>query len=350
MRKRKHNLPKYVTRQINKKSGRPSYRFRKGAFSRQINAAPGSTGFDREYHDCLEEASGKKRKAQAAPGTIAWAVQHYRSTAKYAGLAASTRLSKDRIFDRIADEIGMLEFDRLRTLDVERYMKRQSAFPAAANHTKEALAQVYKMLNRLELTTRNPAALAESYKERRRVTPPLTRDEVSRFRAHWSPETQQRLAFELMLCTGAARIDVVRMSWAGVAGNEITYTARAKTGVQVPAAPIGPNLRACLDHVPTDQATFRQTRNGKPRSEKAFTGWFKKALTDAGIEGKSAHGVRATLSTFAAEAGATSKENQAIMGHKTAAANAGYNDNADRVRLASAAREKLNLDENMSNL
>jgi integrase len=90
-----------------------------------------------------------------------------------------------------------------------------------------------------------------------------------------------------------------------------------------------------------DGLTFLTTSFGKPFSVDGFGNWFREAVREAGIEGKSPHGLRKAAGRRLAEAGCTAKEIAAVLGHRTLNEVARYTRDADQAKLSDSAMRKV---------
>jgi hypothetical protein len=105
--------------------------------------------------------------------------------------------------------------------------------------------------------------------------PTWTMDEVAQYRQHYAPGTRARLALELLLQTGHARADVVRMGRWHVKNGWLSMR-RQKTNVQFDI-PLLPELVAEIAlHPMTDQPVFLVTARGKPFTAASF-GMYNRA-------------------------------------------------------------------------
>ena len=167
-----------------------------------------------------------------------------------------------------------------------------------------------------------------------------TESDVATFRAHWSLNSAERLAMELLHWTGARMSDAVRIT-EGMIGREgwLTYT-QEKTGtdVHVPIRVLAPAysephgqamLLAAMDARPARHAVLMVTHFGAARSIKAASAWFAKATRAAGINEKSAHGLRKRRANIMSENGASTKQTAAWLGHESLAMVQHYSRGAD---------------------
>lgn len=150
--------------------------------------------------------------------------------------------------------------------------------------------------------------------------------DVAMFRAFWPIESRERLAFELILWTGARISDAVRLSPAMVGDDGWLTYHQQKTGgvVQIPFTAQAPvwaaqdgYLAQALGARHDRHLVFMVTAYGAARSVKAASAWFAAATRKAGIEGRSAHGLRKTRANIMTERGATTDQRGAWLGHES---------------------------------
>jgi len=164
--------------------------------------------------------------------------------------------------------------------------------------------------------------------------------EVTRFETHHHIGSIARLAFALMLYTGARRSDVVQLGTANIEGDRLTFKQqKTKTMVSVP---VHPRLAEILAATPTiGIKTFIVTRAGKPFSVAGFGNRVRDWCDAAGCPDVSAHGLRKLCGVRLAEAGASANEIASVLGHSTLSEVARYTKAAERKRLADQAMGKL---------
>ncbi len=109
-----------------------------------------------------------------------------------------------------------------------------------------------------------------------------------------------------------------------------------KTGKRL-VIPMHARLKAELDLTPPDQLAYVCTEYGKPFSQAGFTKWFVSIARKAGLEGRTPHGLRKSAGRRMAEAGCTTKQIMAVLGHETLQEAARYTESADQERLADDA-------------
>lgn len=164
--------------------------------------------------------------------------------------------------------------------------------------------------------------------------------EIAAYEARHARGTKARLALEMLLQTGTARCDMVRMGRQHVKNGTLSMR-RLKTNVPFDI-PLLPSLVAELDLHAKDQLTFLITEYGKSFTAAGFGNWFRERCDEAGLPQCAAHGLRKAAAVRHALNGATAPELMAWFGWKTLAEAQRYCEMANRIKLAEAAATKMN--------
>lgn len=169
---------------------------------------------------------------------------------------------------------------------------------------------------------------------------PWSREEITLFRKHWPMGTPQRAAMELLHWTGARISDAVRLGPMMVDEDGVLTFRQQKTGdpAHVPwtcplpeyATEMESDRHLCLEAVPGDTMLWLVTQAGAPRTSRGLGNLIRAAAREAGIEGRSAHGLRKSRAIALAEAGATPHQIAAWTGHQTLAEVTRYTRETDR--------------------
>ena len=167
-----------------------------------------------------------------------------------------------------------------------------------------------------------------------------TDEEIARFERRWPIGTRERLALDLLLYTGLARGDIVRLGKQHVSNGVITFRMEKNRGDGIVYPPMLPVLAKTIAASRTGDLTFLVTERGTPFVKESFGNWFGEVCREAGCPG-SAHGLRKAGATRAAENGATVHQLMALFGWKTEKMALMYTRKADRRRLASTAAPLL---------
>lgn len=166
-----------------------------------------------------------------------------------------------------------------------------------------------------------------------------TEEEIIQYRKRHPSGTKARLALELLLQTGHARSDVVRMGRQHVKGGKLSMR-RQKTGVQFDI-PLLPDLNTELKlHPSSGNLAFLTTELGEQFTAAGFGNWFADRCKEAELPGR-AHGLRKASAVHHALRGATAPELMAWFGWKTITEAQRYIEEANRIRLAESAGDKV---------
>lgn len=169
-------------------------------------------------------------------------------------------------------------------------------------------------------------------------------DEIAKFRTRWPFGTVTRACFELTFWTGARTNDVVKLGPRNIGSDGLISFRQGKTGGMafVPWASALPAFAAgwaaelaevkralqCL----SGGFTFLEAR-GRVPSIKGIGNVINDGARDAGLENRTAHGLRKSRLTMIAEAGGSAHAIMAWGGHKTLAEVEEYTRSAALKRL-----------------
>ena len=261
--------------------GKLRHRLRRTVGRRKVDAyLPGPYGspeFRAAYEEAIEGVRLATRRAQ--PGTFSHLIEAYLDSAAFRNLAPTTRSDKRPRLDWIRAAIGDARYASMQPRQVEALMAKKGG-PEASNRLKKDLAQLFRFAAKHFAFSRpNPAALADSYKNRSSGFHSWTDEEIAGFRHHFPSGSQARLALELFLGTGAARQDAAGLTRANIRGAQIHYS-RQKTGQDV-AIPILPELALELARIPPARLPLlAHGRPERPYTARALGGLFRRWCTD----------------------------------------------------------------------
>jgi len=324
-------------------SGNPRLYYRpKGAKGVKLPDLPMS---DPRFIAAYVAASGEQPQRNHGTGSIGSAVRAYMASDAYLGMAGSTRSRWSNFLADIVDKYGKAPIGGLQSKHIRAALSEYPPHPA--NNRLKVWRGLCLWANEAGLIEHNPAVGVKPRKiPKSDGHTPWTAADVQEFRDYWPIDTQQRLAFELLFWTGARISDVVRIGPAMIDKDGWLVFTQKKTGgdVAIPfyapapdfAEPDG-NLKAAISHAPK-HLVFLTTSHGKPRSIKGASQWFSAATKQAGILGRTAHGLRKSRAIIMAENGATPHQIAAWTGHKTLAEVQGYTEKADKRRAISGTK------------
>lgn len=297
----------------------------------------GSAEFKAEYEALLNGAD-KPMFSTAISGTVAWLAEQFIGDSQYRNASDIRRKTLRRELDWLKAQAGTWPLAEVRTRHVEHLMSKKDG-PTAANTVRKNLSTLFNFAIRKEWLTVNPAKTAMARKANDSGYHTWTDAEIARFLETFGPGTKQRLAMLLVLSTGAARQDVIRLGWQNVRNGRIAYR-RGKTG-QAADLPILPELWQEIDRLPRNVMLFLHHGAGRSYKPESFANWFKDQCVAAGLPHCSTHGLRKAGATRLAEHGATEFEIMAFLAHKTPHEAATYTKAAGRARLADGGMSKL---------
>src|SRR5262249_22922954 len=148
--------------------------------------------------------------------------------------------------------------------------------------------------------------------------PPWTPADLDKFEAHFPIGSQARLALALLMFTGARRSDVVRFGPPMVRDGWLTWMPHKGRNGKNPVEgdmPIIADLRAIIDTTPVVGATTSLVMQyGRPFTAAGFGNKMPDWCQEAGVPGKTSHGVRKAAATRAANRNATTHALMAMFG------------------------------------
>jgi integrase len=325
--------------------GRKRFYFRRPGYKRvTLPGLPGSAAFMDAYQSALAGETAPARQIGAErtqPGSLSALIVAYYQSTDFVGLKDSTKTGYRNHLDRLRDEYGDRPVAMLKPAHVRAILDKRAATPGAANNLRKRLRSLMQFAVERNWIETNP--VADIRKPRRAPTDgfiPWSEEDIAAYEAKWPSGTRERLALALLVHTGQRRSDAVLLGRQHVRDGKIRVK-QVKTGGWV-AIPLHSALKAELDHVEGDaRLTFLQTQYGKPFSAAGFSAWFKASAQEAGLQNRTAHGLRKAAGRRLAEAGCTTKQIAAVLGHKTISEVERYTRDADSERLADEAMAAL---------
>lgn len=326
------------------------WRWRKGAFSRELGTDYGSEEFVRRYESALyEHRTGQKEGAgvsKTIPGSINDLAASYYRTPEWRGLADLTKKTYRGVIEPFRLEHGTKLVAKIERKHVMAILGKKADTPAAANNLRKRLGQLFDHAIALEWIKSNPARLTKAYKIAGDGFHTWNEAEIGLYFQYHLHGTIPHIAVALMLYTGAARVDAVKLGWTSIKetaeGLRLQYRRQKnqkRNGILV-SIPIHPDLWSLIHDLPKDRP-FLATAYGRGRTAAGLGNKMRDWCNEAGLPQCSAHGLRKACARRLAEAGATAHEIMSITGHKTLAEVQRYTEAALREGLADSAMTKL---------
>jgi integrase len=329
--------PPFVHSEITR-HGRRVWYFRRGQGPRIRLPDYGAPDFADAYAAALAGEVAKPRRQSVKTGSLRWLVDRYRDSGAWTELSMATRRARENIFKRILESAGDEPFAAITRADIVDGRDRRRETPFAANDYLKTLRALFKWAVEAQHVDANPCDGVRSLSQETTGFHAWTEEEVAQFEARWPIGTRERLALAILLYSGLRRGDASQLGRQHVRSNVITMRTE-KTGAVV-HIPVRTELAEIIAATPSKGLAFVSTPSGKGMTKESFGNWFKDACKAAKVPG-SAHGLRKLGATRLANAGASVHELQAVFGWESGRMAEVYTKEADRIRLARQAMEKL---------
>ena len=319
------------------------YIYHRASGTRLPDLAENHPDFIAAYQAAQDSPRPTDAPGKARTGTLAALWQAYKHSAAFRTLSDSYRNVRRRDGDRLARKAATVAVAAIRAHHIRNDLAALDPNPARERR-KTWRAMMAFALDRGLIREDPSQSIATPRTPKATQHAPWTRADCAAFRTHWPLGTTQRTAFELLQWTGARIADVAVMGAGMVDRDGWLDFRQQKTGGKVaiplhrqPPAFADPadwhHVRAAIEAVPTRHMTWLTTEAGHSRSPKSASQWFSAAARNAGITGKTAHGLRVTRAIRLAEGGATTNQIGAWTGHESLKEIAHYSHQADRKRL-----------------
>jgi hypothetical protein len=334
-------LPPHVDK--NRVKSRTYLSFRIGQGPRiRLPDDPDSPEFRQAYAAAMagETISTRPVVKQDALGTIGALITSYKTIGSFTGLRATSKKGYTTRLETIRVEHGHRTVTGMTAESIKsKILAPLADWPGAQLDTlKKLRILIQHAMVDLKWLKSDPTVGIKRPKTKE--IRPWTDGEKAAYVKRWPIGTKQRTAYELMNHVGTARSDVHAITWPQVNADGVSYS-RSKTGIAVDSE-MPDELRAALDATPRTHVCIITTAFGKPFTVNGFSGFMRDAMTAAGLPlDCKPHGLRKSLGSDMADAGATAHEIMAKLGHTTLKQAENYTRAADRKRGARRAGEKL---------
>ncbi|MGV0817165.1 tyrosine-type recombinase/integrase [Martelella sp. AMO21009] len=315
-----------------------------------LSCGPDDPDFHRQYlaARCGEKPEPLRQASDyAKPRSIAWLVNLYLEHLEKrvaAGTASHKTLKKKKnLLARLLaapDKVMLIPQERLIAMQDD-----MAATPAQAHAFIEAVAVMYDWAIKRKLISQNPARGIEKTYKKGTGAIPWKRADLDRYFACHKPGSKAHIALSVLLWTGCRVEDLTilgRVHECTIDGVEALRWQPLKKGSSEVSIPLLPPLKAATRAAKVQGATYVLGRGGKPfASGGSMSAMFIRWCRDAGLENRSAHGVRKGLSELLAESGISQYAMMAILGHTEAKTSETYTRRVERWKLALDAMHRL---------
>lgn len=272
----------------------------------------------------------ESRKDEATPKakSFAWGMDMYLQSPHWKGLALETQKHRLRLLGGYRASQGERPLDSITQGDIEAALAFKGGNPAL--NDLKALKPLFKYLKAIRAIERDPAASVTMEKPKTKGFPTASADDISRFQKRWPVGTTERLVFDLAIYTGAARVDLCKLSRKHIAEGVLRYN-RHKTGSEA-NVPLTPELRSVISRTPDISPAFILNSDGRPYTKESLGNMFGDAARAAGAKTR-LHGLRKAFCVYWAEKGMSAHQIASMAGHETLAEVERYTKEADRRRI-----------------
>lgn len=323
--------------------GRARYRFRrKGLPDKTLPEQPGTDRFRAAYEEAL---AGASRAPKVQPRTIGAAWIEVQATVEWRTLKPISQDQQRKVADRFlcmtiapgaTETFATMPFAGMKRGHVKKILGRYSN-PHAAEAALRLLRKLAGAALDLDWIENDPT-------HRVKFRPKLighrawTDTEMATFEARWPLGSKERTAYALALYVGHRRGDLAAARWDAFDGQGIVVV-QEKTGAPL-WIPAHPNLQAALAVVARDAEHIISGPQRRGYTAESLGNLMADAIEDAGLpEDCVLHGLRKSTGRCLAEAGATTRQIMAVLGHKTIKEAENYTRGAEQKKLAVAGIE-----------
>lgn len=309
----------------------------------RLRATFGTKEFKAEY-DAAVTGRPVSGNAGEVRFTLAWAIRQYMASPDWLALAGESRKQLGYQYARMADNAGSTPLSRITRKSILVGRDDRAARPSDANKFLRASKKLFAYARDREWIGESPvvdiAKLPTGKSGEGFHT--WTAEEMAAYEARWPLGTRQRLAYEIIRCTGLRRGDAWRFGRQHIRnGDYLIRVAKSRKGMVVEGT-VPPILWQAIRAVRTGELNLLITAKGKPfGSKQSFGNWFGAACRAAGILG-SAHGIRKAVAAEAAEKQATEAQLNSFFGWEHGSReSATYVQKASRAKMSKAVGKLL---------
>jgi integrase len=337
--------------------GKRRWRFRVKGFTAELGVEYASNEFERRYDAALDGSKAKHKigAGRTVPGSLNdLVVQFYKL--HFPTIGESTRADYRSVIEPLREKHGHKRVSHMKVRHVMAIKADMSETPSQADKTLKRLSQMMDLAVTMEWTGSNPVQGVKKFNIPTEGFHAWDEGEIARYYEVHEIGSPAHLCMTLMLYTGAAKVDAVKLGKANVENGRIVYrrqkTKKNPKGIKVDI-PIHPELtRALTLRENPDSFTFLETKKHGSRSRKGLGTSMRKWCDKAGLPLCSSHGLRKAICRRIAEAGGTPFEIMAVSGHITLAMAQQYCETFGRRDMADSAFSKMDgtkVEQNLTN-
>jgi len=326
---------RYVKAYRDRHGKRRLYFRRKGFPSVLLAGEPGSKAFAESYEAAMKNAPRKIGEERTLPGSWSAVIAEYYESTGYQRLKDITKATYRNVLERFRKDFGDEPIAGLTPAILDGILDALAHKPGAQGTLRKVLRLVLKLAKRRRLIKDNPMDGLRLSRKPVKGFIAWSEDDIAAYEAAWPSGTRERRALALLLYTGQRRADVVKMGRQHIKDGRI-MVVQQKGDHELWIA-LHPGLKSEIDKAPKNELQLLTTQYGEPFSAAGFGNWFGEKARAAGLENRTAHGLRKAAARRLAEAGCTPSQIMAVTGHQNLSEVTLYTASADQKRLADEA-------------
>lgn len=335
--------------------GKRRWRYRVKGFTAELGTDYGSDEFESRYQEAenRNKAKGQIGADRTIPRSLDDLVAHFYKL-HFPTIEESTRADYRSVIEPLRLKHGKKRIAHLKVRHVMEIKAEMHATPVQANKMLKRLSQMLDLAVQMEWLAANPVKGVKKYATTTDGFHTWDEGEIARFYEVHKLGTPAHTCMTLMLYTGAAKVDAVKLGPANVKNGRISYkrqkTKKNPSGILVDI-PIHPELAEVISACRAT-FTFLETRQSKARTRAGLGSSMRKWCDAAGLPLCSSHGLRKAICRRIAEAGGTPFEIMSVSGQVTLAMAQKYCETFGRRDLADSAFSRLSqtkVEQNLTN-
>ncbi|MCH2069149.1 MAG: hypothetical protein MK208_18075 [Shimia sp.] len=191
--------------------GKRRWRYRKKGLSVELGTNYASKDFLRRYEDAVSDVERPKSERRVLKHSFYSLSEKYYQSSAYEKLAASTRKKYRRTLESFLAEYGEKSAATIKLRHVRKILNDLHNTPSVANQLRLLLQCLFELAMDYEWRNDNPADKTKPLAEKKENIHTWSEAEIAKFEARHPAGTLANTAMNLMLYTGAARVDVVKL-------------------------------------------------------------------------------------------------------------------------------------------
>lgn len=287
------------------------------------------------YYAAKEKLAGIKREHEDV-GSLQWLIERWYSSGDFKALDEATQADYQSILRNVPETDRLEQIHDFRPTHIRGMC--ESLVGSRGNKRLKALKRVFSWGVEREHMASNPALGIARKKIKTLGHLAWEYEDVAKYFETHPPGTKAHLCLALLLYTAARISDVGQFGPLTIRGHRFIFVMQKNRNREpkVMNIPLLPPLRKALRQSEgiLGDPTFLVTEYDKPFSKKGLGQKFKDWCEQAGVQNKTAHGVRKYVGINAALNHATAKQIQEVLGHSSIEEAETYIQQANRIVLA----------------